>query len=1115
MITNDGKGTIITFYSYKGGTGRTMALANVATLLAMRDNRKVLMIDWDLEAPGLHTYFKEYLSTGADDTPGLIDLFVKLDELPAGQVNEFAGNFLTDYLTRIEGLEGGELFLMKAGRFGKDYTDKVQTFNWRKFFDEKYEFFPHWISHLEQNFDFILIDSRTGLTDISGICTMILPERIVTVFTPNSQSLDNLLHVMGSWVEYRLNSPDFRPYMIYPLPSRVELNELDLYKEWQGMYIDGFEKEFRTLYKLPSCKLKAYFDLVALTYIPKYAYGEKISVLEDGLQEADNPKLNVKQYAELVSAITSNENLWDYSWYVSKNYKEAVERIRRVAEEKGRSLNLSALALQDIPEEILQLDSLEVLDLSNNELTDIDRVKQLPLLEELNLSVNLIEDIGPVNGLTFLQQLDLSRNHIRDIAPLKDLILRGGSINIANNPVDNLPVEIAAQGNNALINYFTQQEEQGMSYLQERNIIIVGYAAAGKTTLSRLLTGKKELPSTMATRGVDIERTSLFWEEGEKEAARFNCNIWDFGGQEIVHATHQLFFKENSLYILVLDPRSESAREGNETIEYWLQSISPYCFNSSLLILFNDKYGGFSKNIDLVRLKSRYPFLKNSYMINLSATTAGAPEYRKDAETAFTLFKRDLVGELTHLPVISLPIPRRWAEIRYKIQRLGQKRPYINQTDYQELCMRHGLNDMASQQSLSQYFHDLGVFLHFRGNSLLDDFIVLQNTWVTSAIYAILNNRFLTNRAEAITATDLSATWKDQGFDQGVHKYLIAIMKEFELCYELAGEDTSVYIFPEMLKDFPPEDYKWQPDKDLEILYSYRFLPKGLLTRLMVRLNRNIRMIDGRQLIWRTGLLIDGQTLSSPDTYCEVTEEKDNSQIAVRTHGDFSQRLLRQVVAEIDSLNDQIPHLQYSKMIPCNCPECTSRVSPHFYDHDLLQRARQKDRSVQCPVSLEDMSPDELLHRVGGIGSPKKSIFISCSYHDEPYKKELEKRLKGIDNVVIWDDADLRPGQDWMEAVEREINRCDIIVLLISPNYLHSQTRGKYRNKPFDSEVNPENAGKMVPVFVSPCDISPYKKLPWSAAQINNANQIEWISSSENKDIIYDKIVMEILRRSK
>src|SRR5213592_3772260 len=73
LMTSRQTGTIITFYSYKGGTGRSMALANVAWILASA-GKKVLTIDWDLEAPGLHRYFFPFLTDKElSGTDGLIN----------------------------------------------------------------------------------------------------------------------------------------------------------------------------------------------------------------------------------------------------------------------------------------------------------------------------------------------------------------------------------------------------------------------------------------------------------------------------------------------------------------------------------------------------------------------------------------------------------------------------------------------------------------------------------------------------------------------------------------------------------------------------------------------------------------------------------------------------------------------------------------------------------------------------------------------------------------------------------------------------------------------------------------------------------------------------------
>src|SRR5216110_2504411 len=65
-------GEVITFYSYKGGTGRSMALANIACYLAR--TAKVLAVDWDLDSPGLSQYFRPILST-QESRPGVLEFF--------------------------------------------------------------------------------------------------------------------------------------------------------------------------------------------------------------------------------------------------------------------------------------------------------------------------------------------------------------------------------------------------------------------------------------------------------------------------------------------------------------------------------------------------------------------------------------------------------------------------------------------------------------------------------------------------------------------------------------------------------------------------------------------------------------------------------------------------------------------------------------------------------------------------------------------------------------------------------------------------------------------------------------------------------------------------------
>ena len=209
-------GEVITFYSYKGGTGRSMALSNVACLLAERVNNGVLMIDWDLEAPGLNRFFrnrcKKYfkesfnLDKDMDAHLGLIDLFNDLDNF-IRQTNNLDlkdEDELADILSKSLDIEKyiiktdiPSLSLLTSGRLDTDYQNKVRKFPWEDLYNRAPQLLLALTSLLERRYEYILIDSRTGLTDTSGICTKVLPSKLVIVFTPNRQSLEGARHCIS------------------------------------------------------------------------------------------------------------------------------------------------------------------------------------------------------------------------------------------------------------------------------------------------------------------------------------------------------------------------------------------------------------------------------------------------------------------------------------------------------------------------------------------------------------------------------------------------------------------------------------------------------------------------------------------------------------------------------------------------------------------------------------------------------------------------------------------------------------------------------------------------------------------------------------------------------
>lgn len=291
-------GEVVTFYSYKGGTGRTMALSNLAVLLAKRHNATVptLMIDWDLEAPGLHHYFPL-----PDEGPGVLEFFEACREQLQRRRNsaallddsELAHEVLAaidweQYVRRVD--QSSPLYLMRAGRFDPSYSERLAAMHWDELFDASPALFRCFADNLARHFRHVLVDSRTGRTDSAGICTTLLPRKLVVVFTPNRQSLEGVQALVQRATAYRRSHEDEqRPLLVYPLPSRIEMGDSEQRAQWRrgdarrgiAGYQPIFERLLGECYGLHQLSLDSYFDEVQLQQTRTFAYGEQLAVRID------------------------------------------------------------------------------------------------------------------------------------------------------------------------------------------------------------------------------------------------------------------------------------------------------------------------------------------------------------------------------------------------------------------------------------------------------------------------------------------------------------------------------------------------------------------------------------------------------------------------------------------------------------------------------------------------------------------------------------------------------------------------------------------------------------------------------------------------------------------
>jgi cellulose biosynthesis protein BcsQ len=285
----NGPGKIITFYSYKGGTGRSMALANVAWVLASNGQR-VLTVDWDLEAPGLHRYFYPFLvDKELTSSDGIIDLMIDfecealtplkegetLDEdwyKPHANILRYAASLDWEFPG------AGTLDFIPAGRQSDSYSSRVTSFNWQNFYDRLGGgvFLEAVKERMREEYDYILIDSRTGVSDASGICTVQMPDMLAVCFTLNHQSIEGAAAVATSVYEQRRKSDP--AIQIFPVPMRIENGEkdkLEARREYAMKYFERFPTH------IPHERQSDYWGEVEVIYIPYYAYEEILAPFGD------------------------------------------------------------------------------------------------------------------------------------------------------------------------------------------------------------------------------------------------------------------------------------------------------------------------------------------------------------------------------------------------------------------------------------------------------------------------------------------------------------------------------------------------------------------------------------------------------------------------------------------------------------------------------------------------------------------------------------------------------------------------------------------------------------------------------------------------------------------
>jgi len=435
-----------------------------------------------------------------------------------------------------------------------------------------------------------------------------------------------------------------------------------------------------------------------------------------------------------------------------------------------------------------------------------------------------------------------------------------------------VPESIRAEGAAAVAYYLESMAEQGEKGMNEVRIILLGDKGAGKTSLSRKLRDPEaELPDVKdSTQGVDVNEWILHDD--------LRAHIWDFAGHFATHTAHRFFLAESCVYVVVYNGREEKVRDRSE-IEYWINQIVNYGGNSPVYILINE-FDSNPINIDEYGLQDKYPFIRKVIRMSLANDTNAINDFRNQLE--------QLIGDDTPL---NKAIPVSWFKIKEELanQFKTQNKEHITVDDFQKIAKKSKIK--KDIEKVRGALHALGICLYYGDIEGINTY-VLNPTWITYGIYKIID-WMSKNGKQGIQAKgmlrkhDLESIFVQDAerYPEDKYDFLIGLMLKYELAYPVKDKPDA-YILPLALPLATPKPQMEKAFvlKEGSLLFRYVVtgaLPPDTITRFIVRHHKNIASEKGKQIVWRYGVFLLGNS-NDVDDVALIVEDGLTIRVAVK-----------------------------------------------------------------------------------------------------------------------------------------------------------------------------------------------------------------------------------------
>ncbi|WP_429653576.1 COR domain-containing protein, partial [Spirosoma lacussanchae] len=672
-----------------------------------------------------------------------------------------------------------------------------------------------------------------------------------------------------------------------------------------------------------------------------------------------------------------------------------------------QSLHLSRTSVSQIENLPAGLQSLDL------SYTSVSQIENLPAgLQSLDLSYTSVSQIE--NLPAGLQSLDLSETSVSQI---EDLPAGLQSLYLTGNKTRNIPTELLGKNyrDNCLGNvraWFSDLADKS-ALNQMVKFMVSGNSNVGKSSLLEALKAGKAQPGKDSTHAIRIESLPLF--NGMVQGV-----VFDFGGQEIYHGTHQLFLRSRAVQVIVFDAETEAIslaqdRRGkrgdtnrNKILPDWLDNLERLSPDSAFVVVQN-------KTETQTPVPATTQALVNQLEAEQQVWTA-----RVSACSGRGI--AGLIGTLTEaaqsLPEYNMPFPASWLAVRdYFIrnsqQEITKRERLVAKSDFFQLCRQHQVLTGA-EEVLLQYLHNTGI-LYF-DEQFLNDTIIADQQWAIEAIYEVLDREGrlydeLANETFGKKRLKYLFDYFKTQYTVAERRLFVRLMESCGLCFPLnerryeSVTDDTYYLFPQFLdENLPSSAEQFLKDNLNKQIYqqSVPFLPYYHIQQCIARWGAKT---DFRN-IWRTGLLVD-----------------------LAHEGRF--------VLEADLINNTL-----TLSTDCISGETITQLQTDFtYQNANWQLTSGQPALAREPEPVQTSS-QPLIKTVPDVAQPKiRKLVVSFAKEDKYYVDLLRKKVAARKTIELWYDRHLTGWGDWDNQIKQHFLDCDGYIIFLSDAYMDAETK--------------------------------------------------------------------------